>query len=134
MELKLKLKPRKPKWWEMKWKPKKPTIYLLEYVDGKWSNTYWWSGNWRHRGRVRFNGSGEVVINLFLGPRAPSYVVVGRSGTTLLARDDVWASKINSLHPGKAEWTRFGIIDDIGIFTVSLASFNLTEEIKKSLG
>ena len=133
MELKLKLKPRKPRWWEKKWKPKKPILYLLEYVDGKWSNTYWWGGNWRYRGRIRFNGSGEVSVNSFLGPRAHSYVVVGRSGTTLVIK---WIGmlKIKSLHPGKTEWTRFGEINDTGIFTVNLASFDLTEEIKKSLG
>ena len=135
MELKLKLKSRKPRLWEKKWKPKKPILYLLEYVDGKWSNTYWWGGNWRNGGRVRFNGSGEVSLNLLLlGPRAHSYVVVGRSGTTL-AIDKIWTLiKIKSLHPGKAEWTRFGEINDTGTFTVNLASFDLTEEIKKSLG
>jgi len=128
MGLKLNLKLRKPRWFEKKWKPKKPILYLLEYVDGKWSNTYWWGGNWRYKGRVKFNGSGEVGI---LSSCGHSYVVVGRSGTTLAIDEKL---KINSLHPGKAEWTKFGEINDTGTFTKSLASFNLTKEIKKSLG
>jgi len=135
MELNLKLKPRKPRWWEKKWKPKKPILYILEYVDGKWNNTYWWGGNWRYGRRVRFNGSGEVGINLFLKPSTHSYVVIGRSGTTLVVDGDVIILKqeFKSLHPEKSEWTRFGEINT-GTFTVNLASFDLTEEIKKSLG
>ena len=133
MELKLKLRARKPRWWEKKWKPKKPILYLLEYVDGKWSNTYWWGGNWRYGGRIEFNGSGEVDIGPVLVPHAHSYVVVGRSGTTL-AIDGLWELKIKSLHPEKSEWTRFGEIKGAGNFIVNLASFDLTEEIKKSLG
>ena len=50
MELKLKLEPRKPRLWEKKWKPKKPILYILEYLEGKWVNTYWWNGNWRRGG------------------------------------------------------------------------------------
>lgn len=134
MELKLKLKPRKPRWWEKRWKPKKPILYILEYEDGKWSNTYWWGGNWRYGRRIRFNGSGEVGIkSSILWPSTHSLVVIGRSGTTLDINGIGWL-KINSLHPGKAEWTRFGEINDAGTFTVNLASFDLTEEIKKSLG
>ena len=133
MELKLKLKPRKPKWWEKKWKPKKPILYILEYEDGKWNNTYWWGGNWKYGRRIRFNGSGEVGISSYLGPCAHSYVVVGRSGTTL-AIEGAQKLKIKSLHPGKAEWTKFGEINDTGTFTVKLANFDLTKEIKKSLG
>lgn len=134
MELELKLKPRKPKWWEKKWKPKKPILYLLEYEDGKWSNTYWWDGNWRYGREIEFNGSGEVRINYLVLGREHSYVVVGRSGTTLAINGVVGWLKIKSLHPEKAEWTRFGEINDTGTFTVNLASFDLTEEIKKSLG
>lgn len=134
MELKLKLKPRKPKWWEKKWKLKMPILYILEYVDGEWSNTYWWGGNWKYGGKIEFNGSGEVSVNSFLEPQAHSYVVVGRSGTTLAVDGGDWVLKINSLHPVKAKWTRFGEINDIGIFTENLVSFDLTEEIKKSLG
>jgi hypothetical protein len=137
MGLRLELKLRKPRWYEKKWKPKKPVLYLLEYVDGKWSNTYWWGGNWRSEKRlIRFYGSGEVGINplLVLGSSAYSYVVVGRSGTTLAIDGIVGMLEIKSLHPGKAEWTRFGEIDDTGTFTVNLASFDFTEEIKKSLG
>jgi hypothetical protein len=131
MELRLKLKPRKPRLWEKKWKPKKPILYLLEYEDGKWSNTYWWGGNWRYGGRIKFNGSGEVSLNSLLGPRC---VVVGRSGTTLTIEGLIGTLKVKSLHPEKSEWTRFGEINDTGTLTVNLASFDLTEEIKKSLG
>ena len=116
-----------------KWKPKKPILYILEYVDDKWSNTYWWGGNWRYGRKIRFNGSGEVGISSYLGPRAHSYVVVGRSGTTLDI-NGIWMLKIKSLHPEKSEWTKFGEINDTGTFTVNLASFDLTKEIKKSLG
>jgi hypothetical protein len=60
--------------------------------------------------------------------------VVWRSGTTLYV-DGAWKlKKIKSLHPGKPEWTKFGEINDTGTFTVNLVSFDLTEEIKKSLG
>jgi hypothetical protein len=129
--MELRLRARKPRLWEKKWKPKKPILYLLEYVDGKWSNTYWWGGNWRYGGRIRFNGSGEVSLNSLLGPR---YVVVGRSGTTLTIEGLIGTLKVKSLHPEKSEWTSFGEINDTGTLTVNLASFDLTEEIKKSLG
>ena len=138
MELRLKLEPRKPRLWEKKWKPKKPILYILEYVDGKWINTYWWGGNWRYDWkcgrRIRFNGSEEVsIINPFLGLR--HLYVVGRSGTTLVVEGaSSYRLKIKSLHPGKAEWTRFGEINDTGTFIVNLASFDLTEEIRKEQG
>lgn len=127
--MELRLRARKPRWWEKKWKPKKPILYLLEYVDGKWSNTYWWGGNWRYGVRIRFNGSGDVQI---FSNR--DYVVVGRSGTILTIEGLIGTLKIKSLHPEKSEWTRFGEINDTGTFTMNLASFDLTEEIKKSLG
>ena len=135
--MELKLEARKPSWWEKKWKPKKPILYLLETVEGKWVNTYWWEGNWKNKGRdIKFFNSGTVKLNSFFG-RNRSLLVVGRSGTTLKVDGSTLAmegAKIKSLNPMISEWTCFGKIDGLGIFTAEVSKFDLTEEIKKSLG
>jgi hypothetical protein len=43
-------------------------------------------------------------------------------------------AKIKSLNPMISEWTCFGKISGLGIFTAEVSKFDLTEEIKKSLG
>ena len=135
--MELKLEARKPSWWEKRWKPKKPILYLLETVEGKWVNTYWWEGNWKNKGRdIKFFNSGTVKLNSFFG-RNRSLLVVGRSGTTLKVDGSTLAmegAKIKSLNPMISEWTCFGKIDGLGIFTAEVSKFDLTEEIKKSLG
>jgi hypothetical protein len=135
--MELKLRARKPSWFEKKWKPKKPILYLLETVEGKWVNTYWWEGNWKNKGRdIKFFNSGTVKLNSFFG-RNRSLLVVGRSGTTLKVDGSTLAmegAKIKSLNPMISEWTCFGKIDGLGIFTAEVSKFDLTEEIKKSLG
>ena len=135
--MELKLEARKPSWWEKRWKPKKPILYLLETVEGKWVNTYWWEGNWKNKGRdIKFFNSGTVKLNSFFG-RNRSLLVVGRSGTTLKVDGSTLAmeeAKIKSLNPIISEWTCFGKIDGLGIFTSEVSKFDLTKEIKKSLG
>lgn len=135
--MELRLEARKPSWWEKKWKPKKPILYILEMVEGKWVNTYWWEGNWKNKGKdVKFFNSGTVKLNSIFG-RNRSLLVVGRSGTTLNVDGAFLAmegAKIKSLNPMISEWTCFGKISGLGTFTAEVSKFNLTEEIKKSLG
>ena len=132
--MELRLRARKPSWFEKKWKPKKPILYILEMVDGKWVNTFWWEGNWRNKEKgVKFFNSGTVKLNSFFG-RNRSLLVVGRSGTTLnvgpaLGMDGV---KIKSLNPMTSEWTCFGKISGLGLFTAEVSKFNLEEKIKES--
>jgi hypothetical protein len=136
MELRLKLEPRKPRLWEKKWKPKKPILYILEYLEGKWVNTYWWNGNWRRGGLVRFYNSAEVKVGAFFGSRNRSdhvWLVVGRSGTTLTVDGNILGDlKIKSLHPKASEWTCFGEVNALGSFTAKISEFNLEEKIKES--
>ena len=136
MELKLKL--RKPSLFEKKWKPKKPILYIIEQVGGKWVNTYWWEGNWRSGGKIKFINSGTAKTGAFFGSRSKSdrvWLVVGRSGTTLKVDGGITDTtmKIKSLNPNISEWTCFGKISGM-VFTVEVSPFDLTEEIKKSLG
>lgn len=128
----LRLEARRPRWWEKRWKPKKPILYILEYVDGKWINTYWWSGNLKYKGEVRFYNSGTAQVNsIFWHNRV--WLVVGRSGTTLNVTKFLTSEKekIKSLNPKDAEWTCFGKISGMGIFTAEVSRFNLEEKIKE---
>ena len=135
--MELKLEARKPSWWEKKWKPKKPILYIIEQVGGKWINTYWWEGNWRSGGKIRFSNSGTAITGSFLGSRGKSdhvWLVVGRSGTTLTVDDVpmIENEKIKSLNPNASEWTCFGKISALGIFTAEVSPFDLIEKIKES--
>jgi hypothetical protein len=106
-------------------------------VEEKWVNTYWWEGNWKNKGKdIKFFNSGTVKLNSFFG-RNRSLLVVGRSGTTLNVDGATLAmkgAKIKSLNPMISEWTCFGKISGLGTFTEEVSKFDLTEEIKKSLG
>lgn len=136
--MELRLEARKPRWWEKKWKPKNPILYIIEQVGGKWINTYWWGGNWRSKGKIKFSNSGTVKIGTFYGSRYKSdrvWLVVGRSGTTLTVDDVPLAmekGKIKSLNPNTSEWTCFGKINALGIFTAEISPFDLIEKIKES--
>jgi hypothetical protein len=136
--MELKLEVRRPRWWEKKWKPKKPILYIIEQVSGKWVNTYWWEGNWRNGGRIKFTNSGTARIGTFFGSRSKSdhvWLVVGRSGTTLTVDNVPLAmekGKIKSLNPNTSEWTCFGKISALGIFTAEVSPFDLIEKIKES--
>ena len=137
--MELELRARKPRWFEKKWKPKKPILYIIKQVGGKWVNTYWWSGNYRVRGGIRFKNSGTVSIYALFGieSRAKSdhvWLVVGRSGTTLKVNGGITDTtiKIKSLNPNISEWTCFGRISGLGIFTAEVSKFNLEEKIKES--
>ena len=136
--MELKLEARRPRWWEKKWKPKKPILYIIEQVSGKWVNTYWWEGNWRNGGRIKFSNSGTARIGTFFGSRSKSdhvWLVVGRSGTTLIVVNVPMAmerGRIKSLNPNISEWTCFGKISALGIFTAEVSPFDLIEKIKES--
>ena len=136
--MELKLRARKPRWWEKKWKPKKPILYIIELENGKWVNTYWWEGNWRSGGEIKFSNSGTAKTGTFFGSRSKSdhvWLVVGRSGTTLTVDNVPLAmekDKIKSLNPKDAEWTCFGKISGLGIFTAEVSRFNLEEKLKES--
>jgi hypothetical protein len=134
--MELRLSARRPRWWEKKWKPKKPILYILEMVEGKWVNTYWWSGNYRVKGKIKFINSGTVKIHSFFGARSNNHfwLVVGKSGTTLTVEGLIENTSMRSLNPMISEWTCFGKISELGIFTAEVSKFDLTEEIKKSLG
>ena len=136
--MELKLEARRPRWWEKKWKPKKPILYILEVVEGKWVNTYWWSGNYRVDGKIKFINSGTVKIYSVFGARARNnnhfWLVVGKSGTTLTVEGLIETASLRSLNPEISEWTCFGKISRLGTFTAEVSKFDLTEEIKKSLG
>lgn len=83
----LKLLIKKPKFWQKKWKIKKPVLYIFVYLDGKWVNTYWWGGNRENRKMgVKFKNSSEVEITWtpeFIG----TYYILGNTGTDLLVND-----------------------------------------------
>ncbi len=129
--MELRLSARRPSWWEKKWKPKKPILYILEMVDGKWVNTFWWEGNWKNKGKgVKFFNSGIVKLNPLLGINQ-SLLVVGRSGTTLKVDGGI-TDTTKSLNPNTSEWTCFGKISELGIFTAEVSKFNLEEKIKES--
>ena len=131
----LKLEARRPRWWEKKWKPKKPILYIIELENGKWINTYWWGGNWRSEGNIKFSNSGTAKTGTLFGSRDKSWLVVGRSGTTLTVDNVQMAMKrrIKSLNPNTSEWTCFGKISGLGVvFTVEVSRFNLEEKIKES--
>ena len=131
--MELKLEARRPRWFEKKWKPKKPILYIIEQVGGKWVNTYWWEGNWRNSGRIKFSNSGTAKTGAVFGNRI--WLVVGRSGTTWTV-DNVPPAmekgKIKSLNPNISEWTCFGKISALGIFTAEVSPFDLIEKIKES--
>lgn len=132
----LKLEPRKPSWWENRWKPKKPILYILEYHRGEWINTYWWGGNWNYGRKIKFCSSAEVNIDISLKLLKSDRVlfVVGRSGTTLRVKDNpLGDQKIKSLPPGISEWTCFGTLNHFGSFSPEVIAFNLEDEMKKSL-
>ena len=136
--MELKLEARRPKWWEKKWKPKKPILYIIEQVGGKWVNTYWWEGNWRHGGKIKFSNSGTAKTGTFFGSRSDDHVwlVVGRSGTTLTINQTIIGDegnrKIKSLNPNTCKWTCFGKISALGIFTAEVSPFDLIRKIKES--
>ena len=136
--MELKLRARRPRWFEKKWKPKKPILYIIEQVGGKWVNTYWWEGNWRSGGKIKFSNSGTAKTGIFFGSRSKSdhvWLVVGRSGTTLTVDNVPMAmekGKIKSLNPNTSEWTCFGKISALGIFTAEVSPFDLIEKIKES--
>ena len=132
--MELKLEARRPKWWEKKWKPKKPILYIIEQISGKWVNTYWWGGNWRSKGKFKFSNSGTAEIGIFFGVRSKSdhvWLVVGRSGTMLTILG-MRTERIKSLNPNISEWTCFGKISALGIFTAEVSPFDLIEKIKES--
>jgi len=136
--MELKLRARRPRWWEKKWKPKKPILYIIEQVGGKWVNTYWWEGNWRNGEKIMFSNSGTARTGIFFGSSSNGdhvWLVVGRSGTTLTV-DDVplgtEKGKIKSLNPNTSEWTCFGKISAFGSFTAEVSPFDLIEKIKES--
>lgn len=135
--MKLRLEARKPKWWEKKWKPKKPILYIIEQVGGKWVNTYWWEGNWRNGIKIKFSNSGTAITGTFFGSRSKSdhvWLVVGRSGTTLTIEGlpEIYGAKIKSLNPNTSEWTCFGKIISLGVFITEVSPFDLIEKIKES--
>ena len=133
--MELKLEARRPRWWEKKWKPKKPILYIIEQVEGKWINTYWWEGNWRNGGKIKFSNTGTAKTGTFFGSRSNSdhvWLVVGRSGTTLIVDNVPLAIEIKSLNPNTAEWTCFGKIIGLGFFIAEVSPFNLIEKIKES--
>lgn len=132
--MELKLEARRPNWWEKKWKPKKPILYIIEQISGKWVNTYWWGGNWRYKERIRFYNSGTAKTGDSYMSSDHVWLVVGRSGTTLKVTGLLIpkGGKIKSLNPKDAEWTCFGKISGLGIFTVEVSPFNLEEKIKES--
>ena len=131
--MELKLEARRPRWWEKKWKPKKPILYIIEQVGGKWVNTYWWEGNWRSRGRIKFSNSGTAKIGTFFRSRCIDHVwlVVGRSGT-MLTIFGLETIRIKSLNPNTSEWTCFGKINALWVFTEEVSPFDLIEKIKES--
>ena len=136
--MELKLEARRPRWWEKKWKPKKPILYIIEQIGEKWVNTYWWEGNWRRGGNIKFSNSGTAKTGTFVGSRSNSYhvwLVVGRSGTTLIVGDVplvMEKRKIKSLNPNTSEWTCFGKISSLGIFIAEVSSFDLIEKLKRA--
>ena len=136
--MELKLEARRPRWGEKKWKPKKPILYIIEQIGEKWVNTYWWEGNWRRGGNIKFSNSGTAKTGTFFGSRSKSdhvWLVVGRSGTTLTVDNVPLAmekGKIKSLNPNTSEWTCFGKISALGIFIAEVSPFDLIEKIKES--
>ena len=117
MELKLIIKKRK--FWQSKWKIQKPTLYILEYKDNDWINTYWWAGNW-HDKTVKFNGPAECKITqdfekYLLETINIKYKVVGNTGTDLI----VDGRKIKGYPGNKPGWTIFGYIESIVYFKKS---------------
>lgn len=121
----IELRVRRPSWWEIKWKPKKPTLYILEFLGDKWINTYWYGGIWNYRGQIKFYNSGEALVTT-----SPAYEckVVGRSGTIL----NIGPTKVKSLHPRKSEWTCFGEFNLLGEFIPKVSKFDFHKEIRKS--
>ena len=60
--------------------------------------------------------------------------MVGRSGTTLTVDNVPMAmerGRIKSLNPNTSEWTCFGKISALGIFTAEVSPFNLKKKIKE---
>lgn len=105
MELKLEIK--KPKFWQKKWKIKKPTLYILEFQRNKWINTYWWGGN-NVGVSVKFKSPTEVLIkgNYYYDVFSITQIVVGSTGTNLVV-DGV---RYSGYRGDKEGWTVFGEI------------------------
>lgn len=129
----LKLRARRPRWFEKKWKPKKPILYIIETVKGKWVNTYWWGGNYRYDRKIRFYNSGTAQTGDCYRGIDQVWLVVGRSGTTLNVTEFLTSErrKIKSLNPKDTEWTCFGKISGLGIFTEEVSGFNLEEKLRE---
>lgn len=88
--LSIKLDIKKPRFWQTKWKIKKPHLCIIELdKKGVWLNTYWWEGNWRESDFIEFLNSAEakIYVNIDRGMRNTKIMIIGSKGTDLKIKE-----------------------------------------------
>jgi len=125
--LSIKLDIKKPRFWQTKWKIKKPHLCIIELdKKGVWLNTYWWGGNWRESNFIEFLNSAEAKINeetnIDRGMRNTKIMIIGSKGTNLKIKGQKYTKEFT--HKGllgndTSDWICFGEITftNIGVPT-----------------